>query len=77
MPNQWRDISEAPKDGTLVLIAFTENGDDRIRLAAWEAHSDSSYPFVWKTPGGSILVREWKDDPEPTHFMFLPDPPTK
>lgn len=68
----WRDIASAPKDGKLVLLTFD---DARICIGAWERHEDSSYPFVWKDSYGSVIVRGWKDDPEPTHWQPLPSPP--
>jgi hypothetical protein len=71
---EWKPIETAPKDGTAVLLYFS-NSPHQIWIGAWVRHSDPSYPFVWRDPTGSILVREWKDDVPPTHWMPLPEPP--
>jgi hypothetical protein len=68
---KWRPIETAPKDGTEVLLLL----DYGIHIGSWQSHGDVSYPFVWKDQSGSVLVRGWKDDPEPIGWMPLP--PTK
>lgn len=69
---EWKPIANAPRDGRNLLLSW---GEDRIRIGAWVAHRDVSHPFVWEDQSGSVLVRPWKDDTEPTHYRELPAPP--
>lgn len=60
----WQDISTAPKDGTPVLVSSPR------WLIADVGMIDGS--GLWYDPGdGSVF------QPQPTHWMPLPPPPTK
>jgi hypothetical protein len=74
VPNvaRWRPISEAPKDGTRVLVI--DAAHDAVPELAW-----------WGAPGWGQLSACWltyshrsdfEDVAAPTHFQPLPAPPT-
>jgi hypothetical protein len=73
VPEGWRDISTAPKDGTSVLL-FSSG---EMVVARW----DADYGFV--DPEGAFVAplsdgwdRAVKDHySDPTHWMPLPAPP--
>ena len=70
----WRPMDSAPLDGTPILLFLRW----RCQIGAWLPYFDRSYPMAWQDPiAGGVLVREWKDDPEPTHWQPLPQPPGK
>lgn len=70
MPNQWKPISQAPKDGTRVLI-YTSVGNpstfEGVHIAEWA--SSDEHEERWFIPAESGFAIN------PSHFMFLPDPP--
>lgn len=84
-PQGWRPISEAPKDGTEILI--WRDGWDVVPLAKWGENDGEDGPFFgWVLrdgvyPGGGVEdgFLGWNEDIEdgqmPTHFMPLPEPP--
>lgn len=61
----WQDISTAPKDGTLVLLAYSTGPDPfnwgmataRYRWSGWHTVNGNPRSF------------------EPTHWQPLPEPP--
>lgn len=72
---EWQPIETAPKDGTKVLLAYA-SGNYRVIVSEWmtletlkngKTQSRSEY---WVTP----WVR-MDSDPQPTHWMPIPDPP--
>lgn len=72
--NQWQPIETAPKDGTEIILYFPSLVHS-IQIANWhhaEYFTNGKKTFEscrWTI--GSILG----DPPEPTHWMFLPEPP--
>lgn len=67
MPNQWIPITEAPKDGTSVIVYLAD--EDFSTLATWDKLEDMFYlpAFdLWQSADGLHSM---------THFMFLPEPP--
>tara|TARA_R110000824_G_C14847424_1_gene639740 strand:- start:75 stop:293 length:219 start_codon:yes stop_codon:yes gene_type:complete len=68
----WQDISTAPKDGTIVLLA----GDGWIDAGAWVSElNDSDDPDGWTCWSvASWNYQEWSFA-RPTHWMPLPEPP--
>jgi hypothetical protein len=68
----WLPIETAPKDGTSMLLWI----EGRYHIGGWSRTGDISYPFAWVNEYGDIIARPWQGDPEPTHWMPLPDPPT-
>ena len=67
----WRPISEAPRDGTKILVAWdhTTQYSGHIDIMRWSYFGGG---FTEKYMAGP-LVRELKN--QPTHFMPLPPPP--
>lgn len=72
----WQPIETAPKDGTSVLIAVGATGEDKC---VGEASVDTdSGRWWWANSHGEYWAEEidirwgW-----PTHWMPLPEPPTK
>jgi len=60
---QWAPISEAPKDGTLVLLS-----DGKYRHVGY---------YCDKPNLGGYGPWHWGIVHQPTHFMPLPEPPEK
>lgn len=65
----WRDISMAPRDGTLILVY------DRGSMAVcyWSTS-------VWVTKGGAWIYDECRSDTvelQPSHWRPLPAPPVE
>jgi len=81
IPN-WRDISEAPKDGTLLLLAkFGWASADPFNV--WQSIGDQQHTIWWCTKGfWSQEWGNWNDGIEPsglagpTHFIPLSSIPT-
>ncbi|OQW71707.1 MAG: hypothetical protein BVN33_14850, partial [Proteobacteria bacterium ST_bin13] len=73
---EWQDISTAPKDGTLVLLAQIEI----IEIGKWVAEETGHYETVSEKNGKR--VQEWVSSSsgywdvntiyDPTHWMPLP-----
>lgn len=59
---QWRDISTAPKDGTLVLLADASGGDLVLVGRSW------GDDFCCAKDGDAFY-------PQPTHWQPCPPPP--
>lgn len=74
--NQWRDISDVPKNGTRILV-YSKCG---IYIVHWSDEAEF-YQFE-KKPGWQVFECEdgfysiSLEKTEPTHFMPLPSPPT-
>jgi hypothetical protein len=66
-PSAWRPISEAPKDGTDVLIYVADTAEQFVGY--WR---DDSNAFVIAPNGRG----GWTGLKEPTHWMPLPPPPS-
>lgn len=72
---EWQPIETAPKDGTSVLLGcdYDRLGKARVTLAWWDGKwLESQY---WNE-----CEEEWEDCTvqfRPTHWMPLPEPPTK
>lgn len=65
---EWRPISEAPKDGTLLLLCCVGWPPARLRGEPWPMKVGG-----WHETGWYIFGASWA----PTHFMTLPQPPTE
>jgi hypothetical protein len=74
VPNvaRWRPISEAPKDGTRVLVIDAAHGAVP-ELAWWGAPGWGQHPACWLTYSHRS---DFEDVAAPTHFQPLPAPPT-
>jgi hypothetical protein len=59
---RWRPIKTAPKDGSKILVGWTN--DDRVALAEWNGRR-------WE------LAYNGEGLPRPTHWQPLPLPPKK
>lgn len=68
----WRDIKDAPRDGTYVLVATADEflyptsnfRPKRVFSAYFQAQAND-----W------VLEGQWAKDDQPTHWMPLPPPP--
>lgn len=59
----WRDISTAPRNGTMILLWWPY----------WRNHAVIGY---WRLDEWQSHVRLSLDVPNPTHWMPLPEPPS-
>lgn len=62
--SKWKPIETAPKDGTRFL-AF-EKSDDYQHYECWWREDFSNWSG-WQD--------DWDSEPNPTHWMPLPEPP--
>lgn len=71
--SKWRTMRTAPKDGTNILL-WTDLEAGLPVVAHWRdtIHSGEYGRFVWKEPAGGAIAER-----VPTHWMPLPEPPTK
>ena len=72
--SEWRDISTAPKDGTLVDLWCInhlrwDKAGQRVTSVSWGAVSD------WMGNERQDWQHGHGEDFEPTHWMPLPAPP--
>jgi hypothetical protein len=63
----WLPISQAPKDGTVVLLFG--------RGPAWDHYETSVMVGQWHNNQWLITHSEAPEHVFPTHFMYLPEPP--
>lgn len=68
----WRDIDQAPKDGTWVLLFSPDSKEPQSFIGQWRDDDENPWGGGW-----------WPDyeagfpiDADPTHFMPLPAAPT-
>jgi hypothetical protein len=62
----WKPISEAPKDGTLILVCSIRYYCPET--ASWRTyHPNAQGAKTWRTPNGNKI--------SPTHFQELPPKP--
>lgn len=59
---RWRPISEAPRDGTTILVWFNDGWAENEAISSW-----------WDREHGWTC--QYTDSIQPTHFMPLPAPP--
>lgn len=67
---EWRPISSAPKDGTLILgfaIVDTQTGNWKMRIMSHDSYAEVGMRNNWSGWGDSWVG--------PTHWMPLPAPP--
>lgn len=64
--SDWRQIAEAPKDGTRVLLFGIEGYD--VVIGFWNSYH---VPHHWCYSGETVH----SEGNEPTHFQPLPEPP--
>lgn len=82
LESEWRDISNAPRDGSWVLLFCDfHDGGKEMRVARWVAdhrpatRREKPYgPFVWATQDGPPNLGTIAER-VPTHWMPLPAPP--
>lgn len=66
----WRPIETAPRDGTLLLVAYPESyGHRRYRLAYWATGSWGAVTEGWSD--------QWRQlrSTDPGYWMPIPAPP--
>lgn len=72
---EWQTIETAPKDGTNIL---GYNGEDVTEMV-WEDWPDDNSHVGWCRAGfesgGMLDETHFRMEPEPTHWMPLPEPP--
>lgn len=66
---EWLPISEAPKDGTFIDAYNSRNGERCV--SRWKDHG------VSHSQGAGWTGFDYQWGNEPTHFQFLPKPPTE
>jgi hypothetical protein len=75
---QWQPIETAPKDGTRVWI-YVPDFDPNEYVASF-AHTDlpDDHEDYWEgwTFADEVLINHSCEEPEPTHWMPLPAPPS-
>lgn len=72
----WRPIETAPKDGSTVLVWFSDLYNGTADLARWDNDQYARKPRPYWTGNrerilGTVAYRQGK----PTHWMPLPEPP--
>lgn len=72
----WQQIETAPKDGTEVLLFFADY-NRKVWLGHYEisehtSHGRSTYKREYWSIGSMFVSGK---DPEPSHWMPLPEPP--
>lgn len=67
--NPWRDIGEAPKDGTHILVYAVYPNRDAVVVEAFYFDAEDGDPGFWQEVIDGSEVK-------PTHFMLLPKPIT-
>jgi hypothetical protein len=75
--SEWRPIATAPKDGTRVLIADSENVESGRWSAAFTLHSmrTITIPAGWDDDRYDAAHTFEREGKQPTHWMPLPEPP--
>ena len=72
---EWQPIETAPKDGTNIL---GYNGEDVTEMI-WDDWPDDSGHMGWCRSqfisGGMLDEAHFRVEPEPTHWMPMPEPP--
>lgn len=70
----WRPMSEAPKDGTPLLLSYPTLG---VRYGYWDHIGTEDWwiaDLKGEDPSGWACPYQ-ENDIDPTHWMFLPPPP--
>ena len=69
MDSKWKPIETAPRDGTVILATWIVNK----RRGKWTVQ-----PVIFSC---GVWLHAWDEDADlplgPTHWMPLPEPPTK
>lgn len=71
---EWQPIETAPRDGTLIIIAYKVFGRYRVYPASYGVGGFVDSDFAWGIldhDGSTNAVKTG----EPTHWMPLPEPP--
>lgn len=70
---QWRDIKDAPRDGTTILLCTTEVQDGHMQTAYWDEKPGLEFKrdWAWHHTDADIW---WHKDMF-THWKPLPTPP--
>lgn len=62
----WQPMETAPKDGSHILV-WRDSG---VHLVRWKRVGDDGFWDEWHVPLRNLSI-------QPTHWMPLPDPPSK
>lgn len=76
---EWRPIETAPRDGTWLLVFEPSKWSPNIHVVRWgepEWTLEKSPPKTWVTMALGPNPDTYDAD-EATHWMPLPEPPTK
>jgi len=65
--SEWKPISSAPKDGTVVLLHAPSRPTWNVVSAYWRKD--------WRVPGWDTISKH-QTFQGATHWMHLPEPPT-
>lgn len=62
----WQPIETAPRDGTRILLS----NENRVGIGQWITNFQSGYNY---NDWFSLMLNKFPYNP--THWMFLPEPP--
>jgi hypothetical protein len=70
--DHWQPIATAPRDGTMILLAWFD--DDRVVIGCWRQFKTKSARSGWI---GSSNSGAWGlvNGRDPSHWRALPEPP--
>ena len=77
----WQPIESAPKDGSIIMLTWMENGQPQEQWPMQWGHIQRNGLFpktvgMWIVPDGSLTWNGTAQDGGPTHWRPLPAPPT-
>jgi len=73
-PTEWQSIETAPKDGTEIILCYYWNADQSLKFIKSTHWSDNDKN--WKT-FSEFFISNIEQHFTVTHWMPLPNPPTK
>ena len=72
----WQNIETAPKDGTDILL-FYPTTNRKVCIGCYRVHeSITNGAVVYRSEGWAVGWFGFGDQPNPTHWMPLPEPPS-
>lgn len=80
--SEWQPIETAPKDGTLIILSWLEDGEPQEQWPCQWGHIQRNGFFpgkvgMWTAPDGSYTWGDSHPDGAPTHWRPFPTPPVQ